>query len=63
MVKHASQFQLVMGIREESDYTLVDYKLDGSDCGLYMRGFRNSFGTTLAVRGTRAELEALVAQL
>lgn len=32
------------------------------DCGLYVSRLVNDFGTPLAARGTRAELEAFVAE-
>lgn len=36
--------------------------LNGDDYGLYVTGLVNDFGTPLAARGTRAELEEFVNQ-
>ena len=43
-------------------YRIVRYDHDDEqgECGLYVRHLWNGFGTPLAARGTRAELEALV---
>jgi len=41
--------------------SLVDF--GSGECGLYLRGFANDFGTPLALRGPRPEVEALVAEL
>lgn len=40
-------------------YTVVSFNGD-DDCGLYVSRLVNDFGTPLAARGTRAELEAFV---
>lgn len=40
-------------------YRIVRWDHDG-ECGLYVRDLWNAFGTPLAARGTRAELEELV---
>lgn len=60
MVKYATHFELVMGLRPDRFY-VVDYK-DGTK-GVYLNrytGFRNQFGTGLAVRGSRGEVELLL---
>lgn len=40
--------------------SIVDYSLD--EAGLYVHGVVNHFGTNLAVRGSRSELEAFLAE-
>lgn len=59
LTKHASRFQLVMGLQE--GYTLV--RLGEDDYGLYMKRFVNDFGTPLAVRGPLDEVGALIHDL
>ena len=60
MVRYASHFELVMGLRPGYNY-VVDFK-DGTS-GLYLNrysGFSNKFGTGLAFRGTHQEVADLV---
>lgn len=60
LIKHASRFQLVVGLQH--GYTVVSF--GGGEVGLYLHGgFRNSFGTHLALRGPRDEVEAYVAEV
>ena len=55
MVKYATKFQLVVFSPGAS---VVRFGPD--DYGLYGRGFRNDFGTSLMARGTEAEVRSLV---
>lgn len=56
MIKYATNFQMVMHAAEANVV-----KLGEDDYGLYdtSRSVRNSFGTSLMARGTKAEIEAL----
>lgn len=59
MQKLVSQFQLMMALQSGRDINVID--LSNEEAGLYVSGSRNNFGTTLVARGTRSELETLVA--
>ena len=59
--KYGSQFRLMMCARSGSK--IIRYAADGSDAGLYLRGFVNDFRTPLAARGSVEELEALLEDL
>lgn len=59
MVKHAGQVQIIVALRKYGG-RIVRFNGD-EDAGLYIpRFFRNNFGTSLACRGTVAELEAFM---
>lgn len=59
LTKHASRFQLAVGLPR--GYTVVQFSRE--ECGLYLKHFRNDFGTSLALRGSRMEVEAYVAEV
>lgn len=59
---YGSRFQIMMAARHGKD-TIVRYNADGSDAGLYLHGFVNDFRTSLAARGSAADLERLVRDL
>lgn len=55
--------RIIVGLKQPRAKTSI-VRFDGEECGLYIQGdhFLNDFGTPLAARGTRSELEAFVAQ-
>lgn len=59
LVKHASRFEIMMGLQR--GYTVIEFS--DRECGLYISGLVNDFDTPLAARGPRCEIEALVAEL
>lgn len=58
MILYASKFQLAVGM-ECSDYFQV-VRFADNDYGVYMKRFVNDFGTSLAVRGSEEEVNALI---
>lgn len=58
MIKHSSGFRIMMALKRRKPNIIALSKDD--DYGLYISGFQNSFGTTLAARGTWQEINNLL---
>ncbi len=56
MEKHATKFEMVMNA---GNARLVALNREADDYALYAPRFRNSFGTSMLARGTKAEMVAL----
>lgn len=59
----AGKVRIIVALKRPRTKTSI-VRFGGDECGLYLQGdyFLNDFGTPLAARGTRSDLEAFVAQ-